>query len=997
MTRAIALSLTLFTGFTGLVYQVTWQKYLATLLGSHSEATAAVLGIFLGGLSVGYALFGRLSERLTARVGGAGDERPSRLLLVYGAIEGGIGIYALIFPVLFRAAQSVSFVLPHQHAGLGFFFDVVLAALLIGPPAVLMGATIPVLTQALSRSIDDATRFHAFVYGINTVGAFGGALAAGFYVIPRLGLDTSLLAMGTINLVVGALYAGLDLLTSERGLRSAGDNEAATRSVTGAGDYLGAALLIGFAMMTLETTLIRLAGLSFGSSQFTFSMVVAAFVLCIALGGLSVSSFTRVPRAVLTINMWVLVALLTLLYFFLPQAPYWVFVLRSSFSNLDVAFTVYYLAGFAALLAVIGLPVVLSGITIPLIFHHLRSEYGELGSLAGRLYGWNTVGSLLGALIGGYALFFWFDLHHVYRFAVGALVIASALITMRLFDGARSVFGVAAVGLMLLAAMPPWYSMTLQLGLFREAEHPPDVFKGYDAYIQKYVRPTEKILLSYQDDPTASVAVRDYGLMGSPGSRSIVVNGKSDSNTKIDYMTLNLLATLPALMADKIERAFVIGWGTGVTVGELASLDGVEEIVASEISSGVINAARHFESLNRRASSQPNVKLVRSDAYRALTRSEETFDIIISEPSNPWVTGVEMLYSQEFLQLAREKLSEGGVYAQWYHKYETDDASLALVLRTFASVFEHISVWEAGPMDLVILGFREIGPAVDYYRLIDRMERKDFKAALARAAIHGPLQLLPREYLPVDAWHAADFRGAVHTLYHPILSDTAGRAFFRQDEARLPFTGFGEAARIGEKNALLRRHLDYRGAAFGEPEREATIRQACAQSRSFGVTMLASWANESPTSSSFDRAHGFAKDWLRRNLPKDDPREIIETLSTLFEGSPFAPRETTPEFAERATRLYARFYYHAEPFDPSALEGLWASCRERTKTRDQCESAIPVGSEKRERLQRDGSDAVEQYLTGCMQKRYEGPRCKFGGEQAKKLLDGEWVPPRRSD
>ncbi|MDP6979480.1 MAG: fused MFS/spermidine synthase [Myxococcota bacterium] len=989
MTRAIALSLTLFTGFTGLVYQVTWQKYLATLLGSQSEATAAVLGIFLGGLSVGYALFGKLSERLIARVSGANDERPSRLLLVYGAIEGGIGIYALIFPVLFRAAQSASFVLPHEHAGLGFFFDVVLAALLIGPPAVLMGATIPVLTQALSRSIDDATRFHAFVYGINTVGAFAGALAAGFYVIPRLGLDTSLLAMGVINLVVGALYAGLDLMTRERGLRSAGGDQAATRSVAGAAAYLTAALLIGFAMMTLETTLIRLAGLSFGSSQFTFSMVVAAFVLCIALGGLSVSSFTRVPRAVLTINMWALVVLLALLYFFLPQAPYWVFVLRSSFSNLDVAFTAYYLAGFVALLAVIGLPVVLSGVTIPLIFHHLRSEYGELGALAGRLYGWNTVGSLLGALVGGYALFFWFDLHHIYRFAVAALVIASALITMRLFDSARSAFAAAAVGLVLLAAMPPWYSMALQLGLFRDAEHPPDVLNGYDAYVEKYVRPNESILLSYQDDPTASVAVRDYTPLGTLGSRSIVVNGKSDSNTKVDYMTLNLLATLPALMADKIERAFVIGWGTGVTVGELASLDGVEEIIASEISSGVIDAARHFEALNRRALNQPEVQLVRSDAYRALTRSEETFDLIISEPSNPWVTGVEMLYSQEFLQLAREKLSEGGVYAQWYHKYETDDASLALVLRTFASVFEHISVWEAGQMDLVILGFREIGPAVDYYRLVDRMERKDYQAALARAAIHGPLQLLPREFQPVDTWHAAGARGSIHTLYHPILSDTAGRAFFRRDEASLPFTGFGEAARIGAKNSLLRRHIDYLGAKFSDQEREATIRQACAQSRGFGVTMLASWANESPTSASFERARGFAEDWLGRNLPKDDPREVIETLAALFEGSPFAPQEATPEFAQRATALYTSFYYHAEPFAPAALEGLWASCRERTKTPEQCEAEIPTGSEKRERLQREGPDAVDQYIKACVRKRYEGPRCKFGGEQAKKVLSGE--------
>ena len=173
MTRAVALFLAIFTGFTGLVYQVTWQKYLATLLGSHSEATAAVLGIFLGGLSLGYSVFGTITTRLVDRAAARG--KSPNLWLVYGGIEAGIGIYALAFPWLFRGMLNVSHMLPHGNSGIGFVGDVIVAALLIGPPTVLMGSTIPVLTQALSRSIEDATRFHAFVYGLNTVGAFVGA------------------------------------------------------------------------------------------------------------------------------------------------------------------------------------------------------------------------------------------------------------------------------------------------------------------------------------------------------------------------------------------------------------------------------------------------------------------------------------------------------------------------------------------------------------------------------------------------------------------------------------------------------------------------------------------------------------------------------------------------------------------------------------------------------------------------------------------------------
>ena len=175
MTRFTALFLTVLTGFSGLVYEVAWQKYLATLLGPHGEATAAVLAIFLGGLSVGYAIFGWATQRLVRR--SRQRSRPPRFLLFYALVESGIGVYVLLFPSLFGVAQTLSLLAPVGEAGLGFTFDVVLSALLIGPPAVLMGGTIPILTLGLAGSRERATRIHAWVYGFNTAGAFSGALA----------------------------------------------------------------------------------------------------------------------------------------------------------------------------------------------------------------------------------------------------------------------------------------------------------------------------------------------------------------------------------------------------------------------------------------------------------------------------------------------------------------------------------------------------------------------------------------------------------------------------------------------------------------------------------------------------------------------------------------------------------------------------------------------------------------------------------------------------
>jgi len=314
--RALALLLTSFTGFSGLVYEVAWQKYLATLLGSHSEATAAVLGIFLGSLAAGYAIFGKVTRRLVSAGERAG--RSPRLLLLYGAVEAAIGAYAFAFPELFRGAQWLSVRLPAANDAMGFALDLGLSALLIAPPTVLMGGTIPILTQALARDLEDATRFHAFVYAFNTAGAFLGALAAGFWLVPWLGLVGVMRAMATVNLAAGAIFA-LGGRSERPGLAAAPAGGAPTE---GFAALATVALLGGFATMALQTVLIRLGGLALGASQFTFSTVVAVFVLCIALGSFAVSALRRIPSAAVVVAQVLLVALMGALYFVLPQATY---------------------------------------------------------------------------------------------------------------------------------------------------------------------------------------------------------------------------------------------------------------------------------------------------------------------------------------------------------------------------------------------------------------------------------------------------------------------------------------------------------------------------------------------------------------------------------------------------------------------------------------------------------------------------------------------------
>ena len=925
MTRFTAIILTIFTGFSGLVYEVAWQKYLATLLGSQGEATAAILAIFLGGLSVGYSLFGRATRWLVER--SRQRRKLPRLLLFYGLIEAGIGAYALIFPMLFNVAQKISLLVPTGAAGFAFGFDVLLSALLIGPPAVLMGGTIPILTLALAGSRERSTRIHAVIYGCNTAGAFIGALAGAFILIPRLGLEGVLFAMGALNGIAGLIFILLDRF----GARVAPDLEhgppAMTGSIRGFNVYAAIALLAGFAMMALQTTFNRIGGLAFGSSHFTFAMVVAVFVLCIAMGSFTVSLFRNISRSAIAITQWVLVVLLLGLYYQIQDAPYWAHTIRAVFrGDLDQVFYPFYIASFACMLLVLAIPIGLSGALLPLLFHHLRGEVGDLGSVAGRLYSWNTVGSLLGALFGGYVLLFWLDLHQIYRLALAALVLESVLLTGTLFriSNRRLIALVLLPALIGLYVLPAWAPERLSAGLFRLRSPKDNSFVGPDAH---FANRKKSPVVFYDDGPTATVTVRSGARKDDRLNLSIYVNGKSDGNLIADYPTTSLLALIPALMAEKVERCFVIGFGTGVSTGELASLEWVQEVDVAEISQAVIEAAPLFDMGNRAASKNPKVAIRRGDAYRTLMRTEGTYDVIVSEPSNPWVSGVEMLYSIEFLEAARTHLARGGVYAQWMHLYALNEETIELVLRNYTKVFPHVSVWVTQPRDLLLLGFDTPERALDIEALERRYERSDFKAALKRAGLDSFPALLSRELLPLGTLHASDLEGPFHTLRHPRLSDMAARAFVVGSDVSLQKFAAPESAAIGFQNSLLRRYVGGQKGSLPGEVFEIAIREACkVHLVPECVTLMAAWWQSEPESEALNALI----DEIRSN-PSFGPafsQANLASVARLFGGQSLlslqGPRSLAR--AQQLTGLYRAHYHHVIPFDRGVLRTAWGNC-----------------------------------------------------------------------
>jgi spermidine synthase len=925
MIRTIALALTVLTGVSGLVYQVAWQKALASLLGSHSEATAAVLALFLGGLSIGYALFGRVSQRVVARGGS--------LLFVYGLVESSIGAIALVFPWLFAGARELSLALPHGAPALAFAFDVGLSALLVLPPTILMGGTIPLLTQGLSRNLEDATRFHSAVYGFNTAGAFVGALAGAFVLIPTLGIEATIRLMGVVNLAAGLCFVLLRRHDQSDSGLVAKSPKAVAQRIKGLPAYALIALLAGFAMMSLQTVLNRIGALALGSSPFTFGMVVAIFVLCIALGSFAVAALPRIHPSWLAISQWALVALLLILYPQMENTGFWVLALRSKI-GLEAPVLQLYSAIFACAFAIALIPLALSGALLPLLFHHLREQADDLGRVAGRLYAWNTAGALLGALLGGYLLLFWIDLHHVYHLAVGALAVGAALLTPRVGLARARVASIAVAGVIsVIALQPDWRPERLTMGLYRSRVPTHQIATTPDAYFEHPKRYRNVELLFSTDDPATTVAVtRGSG-------RAIIVNGKSDGDIPNDNMTTGLLALVPALFAEKCERAFVIGFGTGMSVGELAALESTVEVVVAEISPGVIQAAPLFAAGNRHALSNPKTRLIQSDAYRALLRDESQYDVIVSEPSNPWVTGVENLYTQEFLSAASQRLAPGGVYAQWFHLYETDDEALQLVLGTFRQVFGQVAIWLGGPRDLVILGFENSAFENNLERLEQRFEQRDFREQLLALPVSSFPRLVAHELLPPGVVHALNIPDRIHTLLHPILNDVAARAFYRNDEANVPIGLGRHAAEAGANHSLGRQLLDRDRDAETRLE---FMREICALNKRHCASLFADWLHEDPEHPKLAQSLATARASL--NFAEALKPETMQGLVNIY--GPDATAQATPSFelASDLLDLYARYYHHAVPFNPASLHHAWQRCAESdARCRERLDEVLAQG------------------------------------------------------
>jgi len=692
----VALAFTV-SGFTSLVLEVVWSKALAQLLGSTLYSVSTVVAAYLGGLALGAWLCGRVVHRVA---------RPLRL---YGLLEAGIGLYALASLAVIHALDPL---VGRAYAALGpaspvyLAVRVGLAVLVLVVPTVLMGATLPALVAWAGRSGGDFGKSLGRLYGLNTAGAVAGAALAGFRLIPGLGLTGTTRAAGAVALAVGASM----IFLGSRAAASARAREGAIAHAAGppAGGSRGLAIalfgLSGAAALVLEITWTRVFSLVFGSSVYSFALVLASYLLALALGSLfwggRLADGPRPWRAFALLQIAAAAGAAVGLWA-LPNLPrLFLTVLFENRQNLTGLYLLQ--TGLASI--VTFLPCLAFGALFPVGTRLVAASGMEGARATGLSYAINTAGTLTGSLLAGFVLLPTVGIRTTW---VGAAILSLVLgvvawrvsVTRETRAAAPAkgkkkkagtasdalwVPAAAAVALLALAS-PPWNRSLFTLGVFRTAF----LLTGGTRTAEGAVRNMEYRLgndevLFYREGLHGVVSV--HADKSYPDVISLRVNGKPDASTGGDIGTQVFLGHVPMLWAPPHARVCVIGQGSGVTARAVLAHD-PERLTVVEIEPAVIQASHWFDAYTDTVLADPRVELILEDGRQHLLHSGRHYDVIVSEPSNPWIAGVNNLFTTDFYRRVRSDLNPGGVFCQWVQFYELSQTAQSSLLRSFAQVF----------------------------------------------------------------------------------------------------------------------------------------------------------------------------------------------------------------------------------------------------------------------------------------------------------------------
>jgi spermidine synthase len=755
------------SGFCALVYQVGWLREFRLIFGASTAASAAVLAIFIGGLGIGGLLLG-------PRV-----DRHPRPLLFYAMLEMVVAVFAALSPLLLMLARTIYFA-SGGSTRLGVVAATIerllLSVVVLAVPTLAMGGTLPAAARAVTRAIDVRRQNLATLYAMNTLGAVAGCTIATFFLLEIYGTRATLWLAAAINLLVAMVARALDRgwagQTGDSALPAPPAPPALPAPPAPVPFLLLASGTVGFAFFLMELVWYRLLAPLLGGSVFTFGLVLAVALAGIGIGGLLYSLVASDRPASLTgfaASCLIEAAAVAATYALGDQVALLALTLLPfGASGFTAAIT-----GWSIVTAIVVLPpAIVAGYQFPLLIALFGQGRERLGRDVGLAYAANTAGAILGSLAGGFGALPWLSAPGAWRLVALVLMVlglsAAVLAAMTAGNAPNAetpelwvprdrraarwhvlVVPVAltTVTLLLLAATGP--TAVWRHGGIGAGRAPKDVFAAANP-LRAWQQTLRRAIVSEGDGVESTVALATF-----ESGYAFIVNGKTDGSARGDASTQVMLGLLGAMRHPQPRRALVIGLGTGSSAGWLGAIPSMEQVDVVELESLVLDVARASEAVNHDAMHNPKVRITIGDARETLLTTRDRYDVIASEPSNPYRAGIASLFTIEYYRAARARLTDDGVFAQWVQGYEIDARTLKTIYTTMAAVFPQVETWQTNEGDLVLLA--TVRPrGYDATALRARIAEEPYKTALA------------------NAWRAVDLGGVVA---HHIATDAVARAF----------------------------------------------------------------------------------------------------------------------------------------------------------------------------------------------------------------------------
>lgn len=711
MPRTFILLICLASGFSALVCELVWTRMLVPVFGNTMAATGMVAGVFMAGLALGGYAGGRGVGRLH-------DQRQA--LLAYGALEAGIGLFAVLFPFLNQALMPAHLHLVSligDNASLAAAARLLFFAVLLLPPTFLMGATFPTIGAVFIRDPGRTGRDTAIIYGVNTLGGTAGVLAAGFFLIRELGSRGSLLIAGGVSLSL-AVAAGLAAAGGHgarpkpvaRSFRQPPVPESQTPSaLTGAPVrlVLTGAGLAGFCALAYEMVWTRLLVLVVQNSVYAFSLVLAGFLAGIAMGSLLAAPVLQrkwhpLPLFGMVQVLCGVACLLVPLAFFLPRRP-------GEISYLSFLLT--------RPLFVVLVPMVLSGALVPIAVAVVRRAGTGIGRTLGNVYAVNSLGSVGGALLAGFVLIPVLGCHRTGLLLFAAQVLCGSVILAAGCNRLRSRLLLPAAGLGLVVLCVAWL--------------PADLVR------QRYVQaaPSEQqVFFSEGRVATASVT------RNRAGNLILYLNGIPEVTNDLPALrTFRLMALLPYLMQPDPGDALMITFGAGISAGMAVHL--YPQVDCVELNDTCTQIARIFHKENRNVLGAGNLTLHIDDGRNFLLHAPKRYATIITDATHPHSYDSWILFTREFYRLCHRRLGDNGVFCQWLPLHGLAPQQLRTIVNTVRGVFPELSIWSVdGAYCLMVAGKTPL--RLDPQRLAKVLNRRDLRPFLSPIGLDNPYAVL---------------------------------------------------------------------------------------------------------------------------------------------------------------------------------------------------------------------------------------------------------------